>query len=218
MNGPSEAASATGPLPKTLGGVEVRSGGIPLPLFFVSPGQINFQCPAGNPGDLLSVIVHTPPGDKAPVAVLMQAATPGLYTLGSTGLGQGAVLIAGSDVVAMPEPAASSAGRPVKPGEFLEIYGNGFGATETAWAPGLQTPPGELLRVISPVRVMIGGVEVIPVFAGLTPGATGLYQINVEVPASVPSGDSIPVSAKVYLRDGSVLKTNVVTIAIAAKP
>jgi len=44
----ASAASANAvPLPTTLGGVSVTIGGVPAPLFFVAPGQINFQVPRG---------------------------------------------------------------------------------------------------------------------------------------------------------------------------
>ena len=39
--------ATTLPLPKTLGGVTVKIGGIDAPLFFVSPNQINLQVPSG---------------------------------------------------------------------------------------------------------------------------------------------------------------------------
>jgi uncharacterized protein (TIGR03437 family) len=36
--------------------------------------------------------------------------------------------------------------------------------------------------------VRIGGVTVIPAFAGLTPGFAGLYQVNARVPEGTPAG------------------------------
>ena len=46
-------------------------------------------------------------------------------------------------------------------------------------------------------------------FAGLTPGFVGLYQINVIVPAEAPTGPSVPLSI-----GGSVGGSNRVKIAI----
>lgn len=47
----SATASFTGvPISTTLGDVEVTVGGLPAPLLYVSPSQINFQVPAATPG------------------------------------------------------------------------------------------------------------------------------------------------------------------------
>jgi len=39
--------------------------------------------------------------------------------------------------------------------------------------------------------VTIGGVPAHVAFAGLTPGFTGLYQVNARVPAGVTPGDTV---------------------------
>jgi uncharacterized protein (TIGR03437 family) len=215
-DGSSAPASATGPLPTMLDGVQVMIRGNPAPLYYVSPGQVNFQCPSGDPGDLLDITLRTPAGDKAAVNVPMRAATPGLYSMGPNGTGPGTILIAGTGMIATTPSAAEISGRPVKPGEFLEIYGNGFGITDRESTPGTPAPSDQLLHAANPIRVMIGGVEAIPTFAGLAPGTIGLYQIDVMIPIYSPSGNSIPLSTRIYLADGSVVDSNTVTIAIAS--
>jgi uncharacterized protein (TIGR03437 family) len=42
------------------------------------------------------------------------------------------------------------------------------------------------------VKVTIGGIDARVFFAGLTPGFTGLYQVNAYVPAGVTPGDNVP--------------------------
>lgn len=56
---------------------------------------------------------------------------------------------------------------------------------------------------------MIGGVEPPIFFAGLAPGQIGLYEINVQVPTGVPSGDAIPLNIVL----GSAV-SNTVTVAV----
>jgi len=50
----------------------------------------------------------------------------------------------------------------------------------------------------------------IPFYAGLTPTAVGLYQINVIVPDTAPHGDAIPI----YIDLGNNNLSNRVNIAI----
>ena len=41
--------------------------------------------------------------------------------------------------------------------------------------------------------VTVGGIDATVQFAGLAPGFTGLYHVNVVVPEGVQSGDDVPV-------------------------
>jgi hypothetical protein len=47
---------------------------------------------------------------------------------------------------------------------------------------------------VNPVMVTIGGKTAVPFFAGLAPGFTGLYQVNVFVPSEVAASDATAVS------------------------
>jgi len=52
------AMASSAPLPTTLGGTEVLVNGIPVPLFFVSPRQINFQMPWEIAGETAAIVVR----------------------------------------------------------------------------------------------------------------------------------------------------------------
>jgi uncharacterized protein (TIGR03437 family) len=208
-------AAGAGALPASLGGVQVQVGD-PAPLYYVSPTQVNFQCPLVTPGAPIQVNVNTPAGPKSPVSSTAQAVTPGLYAFGPNGTGQGAILISGTNQLVTGSPNPIIPGRPAQPGESVEIYGNGFGATDSVWPVGMPAPIDRLIRATSPVRVVIGGFETEPSFVGLEPGGVGLFQINAVVPLLAPAGNSIPVYARVYLDDGRVINSNTVTLAISS--
>ena len=55
----------------------------------------------------------------------------------------------------------------------------------------------------------IGGVNAPVQFAGLAPGFVGLYQVNVEIPASVTPGSEVPL---VLLQSG--VPSNTVTLVV----
>src|SRR5579863_9549514 len=64
----ASTATAQGyPLPRTLGGTSVTYGGFSAPLFYVSPGQINFQVPTEALVLPQQIVVETSAGPSDPV-------------------------------------------------------------------------------------------------------------------------------------------------------
>jgi uncharacterized protein (TIGR03437 family) len=204
------------PLPASLGGVEVRVNDSPVPLLYVSESQINFQCPRllGPMDSAIQVTVKTETGvTSSPFSGVMRETTPGLFTLNASGTGQGVVLIANSNEVAMPTTKEIPS-RPARRGEFLSIYANGLGEAQEEVPAGSPAPLDHLIRLKNVVRVFLGDIEVPPDFAGLAPGEIGLYRIDVPVTAAVPSGPNVPLRVEVTRADGSVVSSNEVTVAI----
>jgi len=163
-------------LPVQLDGVSVTIAGKPAYVGYVSPEQLNVIAPAGLPLGDAKVSVTSAPGRTGSATSTLRQANPSLF------LWEGRFAVAQhSDYrpVGVAEPA--------KPGEVILLYGTGFGATEPA------TGVGELARVTAPLaalpEVRIGGVRATVEFAGIAPGAAGLYQVNVRVPESAPDGE-----------------------------
>lgn len=79
------SSAAATPLLTTLGGTSVSMNGIPAPLFYASPTQINAQVPSsltlsGAAYATANVVVTTSSGTSAPVAVELWAEAPGVFT------------------------------------------------------------------------------------------------------------------------------------------
>ena len=56
-----------------------------------------------------------------------------------------------------------------------------------------MSPSSPLATTLLPATVTLGGVPLSVEFSGLTPGAVGVYQINVAVPfKGIPTGFDIP--------------------------
>jgi uncharacterized protein (TIGR03437 family) len=197
-------------LPAELGGVQVRLNGIPAPLFFVAPGQANFQVPwelLGENEALLRVLVD----GRESYAQQMRIVEfdPGIFTANQSGSGQGSILIAGTASLAAPEGFVPGS-RPVKRGEFLSIFCNGLGQVNDPPPTGAVTPSDILRRTLEQPTVTIGGVEARVVFSGLAPGFIGFYQVNVEVPAAAPTGNAVPLVLTIGEEP-----SNEVTVAVA---
>lgn len=111
------------PLPRELGGVQVKINGTPVPLFFVSPNQINIQVPFGLTGFSASVEIEkkTPEGTVVSAAAPLALSTgaPGIFTADGTGRGSGRVTHADLTPVTADSPA--------KPGETVSVFVTGLG-------------------------------------------------------------------------------------------
>jgi len=200
--------AAAPPLPYTLGGVTVEVNGIPAPLFFVSPGQVNFQVPwEVEYYNRVTVALINGTQSSTSLQVSVAPAAPALFSTSGRGSGQGAISISGSSAIAAPAGAFTGS-RPAGRGEFLQIYATGMGQVSRIQGDG-QPKSNAPLAITKTPDVTIGGVPAAVSFSGLAPGAVGLYQINVQVPDGAPFGDAVPV---VVSLDGAT--SNTVTVAV----
>jgi uncharacterized protein (TIGR03437 family) len=172
-----------------LGGTSVTIGGEPLPLYFVTAGQINAILPFDLAVDTsLQVVVTRNGAVSAPQPVNLVSSQPGVFTQAQTGQGIGAILIVhpdGSWVVA-------GNGNSAKAGDTLEIFCTGLGDVSPRLVAGYPAPPSPLSYVIDAVTLTIGGVNVVPFFSGAAPGFSGLYQVNATIPAGIAASQQSP--------------------------
>ena len=149
--------------------------GSPALLLGVADSLITFECPMLAPGTQLAVNVITQNGTVGvPIQNSMLSATPALFVLDAARPGQGLVLIANSDALAMPAKGGFS-GRPVQKGEYVSILATGLGEVQDG-SPALAK---------NYVKVWIGGASVAPSFVGLIPGGAGLFQVIAQIPAGI---------------------------------
>jgi uncharacterized protein (TIGR03437 family) len=208
--GPVAQASKL-PLDTTLGGATVFINNQPAPIYYVSPGQIDFVIPYGTaPGDaVVRVDRDGQRGNSVGVSIVPTA--PRLLRLG---IGDYAIAVL-SDLVTFAIPTTPGIpSRPAKAGtDAVVFYALGLGQTSPPATDGQAASATEVNprpRVVFGESILPGtGVMTDPFYAGLTPGLVGLYQINVTVPANSPKGDAI----SVYVNQNGVF-SNHVKIAI----
>ncbi len=142
----------------------------------------------------------------------MQAASPGLFSMDTTR--QGLITIAGTNEIAMPKNSGVP-GRPASRGEVLTIFASGLGQTLDNIPAGTMAPQDRLVPLSNRIKIVVGGLEIDPLFSGLAPGTVGLYEVNAKLPPVVPAGAAVPTAIHVILPDGTVVESNTVTIAIS---
>ena len=190
---------------KLLAGTRILFDGVPAPLVYTSRGQVSAIVPYSVAGKSTVPVIAEYLGTRsAPVTLRIVSAVPALYSLDSSGSGPGAAL--------NQDGLLNSAANPAIVGQVVILYGTGEGLTSPLQADGQLTPGVEPLpRPRQRVTVTMGGVECPVLYAGAPPGlVAGALQINVQLPAGVPTGESVPV----VLAVGEALSPDTVTIAI----
>jgi len=174
-------------LPTELNGTQVRlSGFAQVPLFYVSDGQVNFLMPANilNGAVDLRVVRN---GEAGPaVTVTVVDAAPALFAT----LDQFAIVTHADGSLIVPAT-------PARAGEVIVIYAAGLGKTERIPLDGELPAYISYLLNWKSAKVLLNGVAVDAdrlSYAGLTPASAGLYQINVQLPDTVPADPELRVS------------------------
>ena len=178
-----------GQLPTKLDGVTVEIGGTPAYVVAVTPDQINVLAPNLGTGSM-QVKVTTASGASAAFAVTAEALQPAFFLWP----GNAAVATHVDYSYAVKNGSLQTPTVPAKPGEVIILWGTGFGPTTPA-APSGQVVSGGPY-VVDGVAVTVGGTEAQMYGVALSPGMAGLYQVAIQVPASLADGD-FPVIATI---------------------
>ncbi len=180
---PVNLASSEMPLPTALANSCLTVNGLPMPILFVSPTQVNAQMPFETTGDV-TLILRTPGGtsDNYNLQVLQNA--PSVFRVPAPGNTTIPTVVRNDDgkLVTDSHPIHR------KGNEALVIYTTGLGATSPAVPSGMPAPTNPLAVALTAPTVTLGGVSLPVLYYGLAPGEVGVYQINVSIPSSVPAG------------------------------
>jgi uncharacterized protein (TIGR03437 family) len=134
--------------------------------------QINFQVPFEAKSNVVEVRYQGLSTFAMPPAV-----APGIFTLGD---GSGAVQHASDYSFVTPS-------NPAEKGEVIIIYTTGLGRVRPAVPSGTgATGP---VPIQPECRLPYTNLSLDVLYAGLTPGFVGLYQVNIRLPESIPSGN-----------------------------
>jgi uncharacterized protein (TIGR03437 family) len=187
------------PLPKTLGSTNVVISGVVLPALFVSEGQVNvfipYELAVNAPHQLY---VRRGNAASVPVPITIFENQPAILATAGNGAGQGHIYRINSGAQLLADVSA-----PAKAGDVLVIYCVGLGPVNPPLKSGDPAPLTSLEPITGIAAVTIGGIPAKVDFAGLTPAYSGLYQVNIIVPAGITPGNQVPVTVSVNGRAGA---------------
>jgi uncharacterized protein (TIGR03437 family) len=129
-------------------------------------------------------------------------AAPGVFTLDSSGQGQGVIL--------NQDYSLNSPSNPAPRNSIVSVYADGLGQTNPPGVDGAVTGAA-LSTAAAPVSASINGVDSEVLYAGTAPGiVAGVFQVNVRVPEAAAPGGTVPL----VLAAGGASSQAGVTLAI----
>jgi uncharacterized protein (TIGR03437 family) len=160
----------TVPLPTYLGGFEAYVNGVPAPLYYVSPNQVNIQIPyETQPGKATLTVGN--PYVNVDYTLQVAASAPGIFTSPDGSL----------------VPYSSAARN-----QTITLYITGDGQVSpslaTGAAPSANTALARLPKPQQAASVTVGGVTAPIAFIGIPAGYVGVTQVNFTVPDGVAPG------------------------------
>ncbi len=205
----STLAATTLPLPTSLAGatVKVKDSAATernAPLFFVSPGQINYQIPPGTAVGIATITITNGASISTGMAQI-GSTSPGLFTFNAAGTGVVAAVARRfrnnqelpSETVAQLDAQNQWITRPIDLGPetdlvILEMFGTGFRSHGNA-----------------PTAVKIGEADAQVFYVGLAPGFVGLDQLDVSLPRSLIGRGEVDIVLTVDGKTANTVKVNV---------
>lgn len=191
LAGSGNPSASALPLPTMLNGTQMFLGGLPMPLLYAGPGQVNALVPQGiAPNATYPLVVMRGTAQSVPVPLTVTELQPGAYTVNTSGSGAGIVTNALTGIL-------NSASNPAHAGDYLVVYATGLGALvgrdgQSEPSDGAAAPTNIVYSTTAQVTATIGGVNTPVLFSGLTATFAGLYQVNLQVPAGVAPGSAVP--------------------------
>jgi uncharacterized protein (TIGR03437 family) len=195
---------ANGNVGRAVAGVRVLFDGVPAPLLYVQAKQINAIVPYEVSGKTSTdITVEYQGAQTQALAIPVDEAVPGVFTLDGSGFGPAAVLNQNGTI--------NSPSNPAKKGSIIAIYATGAGQSDPPGVDG-KLAVGELPKPQLPVSVRFTEpIDAEILYAGAAPGfVAGALQINVRIPTATHSGTVVPFTVTV----GHSSSSDIATIAV----
>ncbi len=181
-----------GKLPTSLDGTSVTIDGKAAYVYYISPAQLNVQAPTDSTIGMVPVVVTNNGQVSSAFSAQLQTYSPAFFVYSPTSY---AIAQHYPDYALVGNPNAIPGTIAAHPGDVLILWATGFGPTSPATPAGIVVTGAPAVTMLPTVTV--GGVTVSVVGTPvLSPDSAGLYQVAIQLPASVPTG-VVPIQASV---------------------
>jgi uncharacterized protein (TIGR03437 family) len=183
------------PLSQALAGVTVQVGSQLLPLFFVSPAQINAQLPYDLPegSHRLSVRSEGQPEVSTEFKVVRNA--PGLFHSRVQDRSLGAFLRQQGEPVTI--------GRPAKTDEIITLFATGLGPYDRKPPAGFALPEGTSFKLTDHVEIVMGGKSYVPEYAGPSAMSAGINSLRFRLTSEMNNAPILTLKVRVNGRESN---------------
>jgi uncharacterized protein (TIGR03437 family) len=191
---PTVAVADAGFYPSTLAGTQVLIDGIPAPLLYTAPDQIDAAVPYGIAGKASVVMTVRqnsdtvssqvlPVAERNPAFFMTMGTVSGLCTIDGNNYGGFSLL----GVIANQDGSLNGCSNPARLGNTIDLFLNGVGPIAGAASDGaVVADPAPPLAI--PFQVQINGRTVAAESAGEVPGwIAGVWRVRVRIPADLDS-------------------------------
>ncbi len=174
--------ASTLPLPTKLDNIQVMVNSVPAPISYVRSDQVAVIVPFETTQSIAQFQVINNGQASNVVTEWVNLTTPGVFTQDESGSGYAAALHADGSLVTPDSPAQA--------GETVAVYMSGLGTVFPAISDGVGAPSSPHSTTSNTFTADISGTAANIAFQGLAPGYAGLYQVNIEIPSGLTSGDN----------------------------
>jgi uncharacterized protein (TIGR03437 family) len=186
---PGEERGPASPLKQVLAGVTVRTAGVLMPLFFVSPTQINAQLPSGSSEGQQTLTISVPGKPDLPVNFNVSRNAPGLFNTQAGDVAYAMAAHADGSPVTLDSPAAK--------GETITLFGTGFGPYLVNAPDGFALPANPNFMLTDPVTLTVGDAVASTTYAGAAADKVGINAVSFNIDDSMPVASNVPVKISI---------------------
>lgn len=168
------------PLAQTLADVTVRCDGRILPLYFVSPEQVNAQLPSDLPEGPHTLVLRWEGKPEVHSDFTVVRNAPGLF--------HGVVNDVDYVVASHEDGSAVTPDSPARRGEVITVYGTGLGPYDPPVPDGFAAPDGAVFAVSDAVEVVAADAVAPAIDATAAVGRVGIASVRFSVSGDWASG------------------------------
>ncbi len=212
---PDGAADLTvGPIfgrwPKSVNHLSVTFGGVPAPIKSVAMGatnpEVTLQVPCEVvPGASVPVVVNVNGGWTSTTNIPILTVSPGIFQqVMSDGTIRAVAVRSDGSFADIGNPDVSDPTNPIRQGEIVRFYLTGLGITNPEVdTDSIENPNAYLYAVDATVTgtvtaSFVGSNVTMPIIsARQAPGQIGVYEIQVMIPTTAPTGNNVPISISI---------------------